>query len=214
MTSGRNENFTVASFRSAFGCKDVGGVAQAEPEAIIDICHPIAGFSRERSCDGRQKEYESYKRSRHDPHPVHYKTVVAYAAAMTTAKPTPAADKKAIIIASHAISSHVVLPTMLDPWARSRPSDLRTFNPLSKLQVPSRAAIGGDIDGIRHQIVNGLSGFLVADVEQAAMQIGLLLGDQRVRRNMGRRVRRHFLMTRLLEEWLDLLAGLIVLSPD
>jgi trehalose synthase len=97
-------------------------------------------------------------------------------------------------------------------------SDLRTFNPLSTLQVPLRAVIGGDVGGIRHQIVNGLSGFLVADVQQAAMQIGLLLGDQRVRRNMGRRararVRRHFLMTRLLEEWLDLIAGLIVRSPD
>jgi hypothetical protein len=32
------------------------------------------------------------------------KTVAAYTAAMTTAKPTPAADKKAIIVASHATS--------------------------------------------------------------------------------------------------------------
>ena len=35
MTLGRNEDFSIASFRSAFGCKNVGGVAHAEPEAII-----------------------------------------------------------------------------------------------------------------------------------------------------------------------------------
>ena len=95
-------------------------------------------------------------------------------------------------------------------------SDLRTFNPLSTLQVPLRAVIGGDVGGIRHQIIDGLSGFLVADVQQAAMHIDLLLGDQRVRRNIGRRarerVRRHFLMTRLLEEWLDLITALTARS--
>jgi hypothetical protein len=40
----------------------------------------------------------------------------------------------------------------------------------------------------------------------------LLLDDQRLRHSMGRRaverVRRHFLLTRLLEEWLDLFAAL------
>jgi len=44
----------------------------------------------------------------------------------------------------------------------------------------------------------------------------MLLGDQRMRRDMGRRarerVRRHFLMTRLLEEWLDLIAALTARS--
>jgi hypothetical protein len=63
VTLGRNENLTVTSFRSAFGCKNVGGVAQAEPEAIIDVRHPPEGFSRERGCEGGQKDYESYERS-------------------------------------------------------------------------------------------------------------------------------------------------------
>jgi glycosyltransferase involved in cell wall biosynthesis len=70
--------------------------------------------------------------------------------------------------------------------------------------------------GIRHQIVDGYCGLLADDVEQAAAQIALLLGDQRMRRNIGRRarerVRRHFLMTRLLEQWLDLIATLTARS--
>jgi hypothetical protein len=40
----------------------------------------------------------------------------------------------------------------------------------------------------------------------------MLLKDPRMRRNLGRRarerVRRNFLMTRLLEDWLDLIAAL------
>jgi trehalose synthase len=40
-----------------------------------------------------------------------------------------------------------------------------------------------------------------------------LLGDPLLRKSMGRRakerVRRHFLMTRLLEDWLDLMASLL-----
>ena len=83
---------------------------------------------------------------------------------------------------------------------------------VSEAMWKGRAVIGGDVGGIRHQIVDGHSGCLVSDVQQAAQQIGLLLGDRRMRRNMGRRarerVRRHFLMTRLLEEWLDLIAAL------
>jgi trehalose synthase len=53
---------------------------------------------------------------------------------------------------------------------------------------------------------------LVATVEQAATCIETLLGDSAIRRTVGRRaherVRRHFLMTRLLEDWLDLIASL------
>src|SRR5262245_369765 len=75
-----------------------------------------------------------------------------------------------------------------------------------------RAMIGGDVGGIRHQIVDAQCGFLVASVRQTAERIGLLLDDQRLRHSMGRRaverVRRHFLLTRLLEEWLDVFTAL------
>ena len=72
--------------------------------------------------------------------------------------------------------------------------------------------IGGDVGGIRHQIVHGQCGFLAGDVEQAAANIKALLLDPALRRSIGRRarerVRRHFLLTRLLEDWLALIAEL------
>ena len=83
---------------------------------------------------------------------------------------------------------------------------------VSEAMWKGRAVIGGEVGGIRHQIINGQSGFLVSNVEEAARHITMLLKDPRMRRNLGRRarerVRRHFLMTRLLEDWLDLIAGL------
>jgi trehalose synthase len=76
-----------------------------------------------------------------------------------------------------------------------------------------RAVIGGNVGGIRHQLVEGKCGFLVADIEAAALRIAGLLGDSRLRYAMGRRakerVRRYFLMTRLLEDWLDLITSLL-----
>jgi trehalose synthase len=83
---------------------------------------------------------------------------------------------------------------------------------VSEAMWKGRAVIGGDVGGIVHQIINGQSGFLVSSVEGAADHITMLLKDPMMRRNLGRRarerVRRHFLMTRLLEDWLDLIAGL------
>jgi trehalose synthase len=83
---------------------------------------------------------------------------------------------------------------------------------VSEAMWKRRAVLGGNVGGIRHQIVEGNCGFLVDSVQQTADRIGLLLDDQRLRRSMGRRaverVRRHFLLTRLLEEWLDLFAAL------
>ncbi len=73
------------------------------------------------------------------------------------------------------------------------------------------AVIGGDVGGIRHQIVDGVNGFLVGTVDQAAERIVELLRDEDLRRRLGERaketVREKFLMSRLLEDWLDLLAG-------
>ena len=83
---------------------------------------------------------------------------------------------------------------------------------VSEAMWKRRAVLGGDVGGIRHQIIDGRCGYLVANVQQTAERIALLLEDQRLRRSLGRRarerVRRQFLLTRLLEEWLDLFAEL------
>jgi len=70
------------------------------------------------------------------------------------------------------------------------------------------AVIGGNVGGIKHQIADGVNGFLVDTVEEAAARIVALLKDKDLRERLGRAaresVRRRFLMTRLMEEWLDL----------
>jgi trehalose synthase len=69
--------------------------------------------------------------------------------------------------------------------------------------------IGGDVGGIRYQIEDGVNGFLVSSVEEAAQRIVELVGDEELRQRMGQRaretVRERFLMIRLLEQHLDLL---------
>lgn len=68
--------------------------------------------------------------------------------------------------------------------------------------------IGGNVGGIRHQIEDGVNGFLVSSVEQAAARIVQLVKDEPLRRQMGARgrevVKGRFLMSRLLEQYLDL----------
>ncbi len=69
--------------------------------------------------------------------------------------------------------------------------------------------IGGNVGGIRHQIEDGETGFLVDSVEQAAARIVQVLKAPDLRREIGAKAResagRRFLMTRLMEEWLDLI---------
>lgn len=71
--------------------------------------------------------------------------------------------------------------------------------------------IGGKVGGIRHQIEEGSNGFLVESVEQAAQRIVQLVKDPKLCRQMGKRaqesVRRRFLMSRLMEDWLDLIGA-------
>src|SRR5882757_6539514 len=71
------------------------------------------------------------------------------------------------------------------------------------------AVIGGDVGGIRHQIKDGWNGFLVKTPDQAAARIVQILKDPDLRERIGARakesVRQKFLMSRLLEDWLDLL---------
>lgn len=71
--------------------------------------------------------------------------------------------------------------------------------------------IGGNVGGIKHQIRDGENGFLVDNVEQAAARIVQLVRDRELRDRLGARarqtVRERFLMTRLMEEWLDLIGS-------
>ena len=71
--------------------------------------------------------------------------------------------------------------------------------------------IGGNVGGIRYQIEDGVNGFLVSSVEQAAARIVQLVKDEQLRRQMGARgreiVKGRFLMSRLLEQYLDLFAS-------
>ena len=70
------------------------------------------------------------------------------------------------------------------------------------------AVIGGDVGGIRYQIENGENGFLVSSIEEAAERIVQLIEDEKLREQIGQKaretVRQKFLMTRLLEQYIDL----------
>jgi trehalose synthase len=73
------------------------------------------------------------------------------------------------------------------------------------------AVVGGRAGGIVHQIKDGVNGFLVDSVEQAAERIVQLLKDRNLALRLGRAaresVRSQFLMTRLMEEWIDLVGS-------
>jgi trehalose synthase len=68
--------------------------------------------------------------------------------------------------------------------------------------------IGGRVGGIPCQIEDGVNGFLVSTVEEAAERIVRLIKDEDLRRRMGEKARKtvgeKFLMIRLLEQHLDL----------
>lgn len=71
--------------------------------------------------------------------------------------------------------------------------------------------IGGKVGGIRYQIQNGETGFLVSSVKEAAERIILLVKDRRIRKTMGERaresVRKNFLLTDSVERYLDLFSS-------
>jgi trehalose synthase len=71
--------------------------------------------------------------------------------------------------------------------------------------------IGGNVGGIRYQIEDGVNGFLVSSIEEAAQSIVQLVKDRGLREEMGRKakksVRQRFLLTRYLEQYLDLLGS-------
>jgi trehalose synthase len=69
--------------------------------------------------------------------------------------------------------------------------------------------IGGNVGGIPLQIKDGVNGFLVSSVEEAAERMVSLIKDKRLREQLGGKaresVRKQFLLTRYLEQYLDLL---------
>lgn len=73
------------------------------------------------------------------------------------------------------------------------------------------AVIGGNTGGIRHQIRDGENGYLVSSIDEAAARIVELLKDEKKRRKMGEKaresVRKNFLLTRLLGQYLDLFSS-------
>jgi trehalose synthase len=75
-----------------------------------------------------------------------------------------------------------------------------------------RPVIGGNVGGIRLQIEDGVTGYLVDSPEECARRLVELLPDAKRREEMGRagrvRVRERFLMLRELTDYLTLLASL------
>lgn len=71
--------------------------------------------------------------------------------------------------------------------------------------------IGGKVGGIKHQSEDGVNGFLVDNVEQAAARIVQLVKDEKLRKRLGEcakdTVRTRFLMSLVMEDWLDLIAA-------
>ncbi len=69
--------------------------------------------------------------------------------------------------------------------------------------------IGGDVGGIKHQIEDGVNGYLVSSIPEAAEKIVQLVENPVLREEMGQKaresVKENFLLIRLLEQYLDLL---------
>lgn len=71
--------------------------------------------------------------------------------------------------------------------------------------------IGGNVGGIRYQITDGENGFLVSSIEEAAQRIVQVLRDGNLRRRLGENaretVKRRYLLTRYVEDYLDLFSS-------
>lgn len=76
----------------------------------------------------------------------------------------------------------------------------------------SKPVIGGRTGGIRHQIVDGETGFLVGTPSEAAERILFLLKNPEVRERIGERAKEHvranYLVTRQVRDYLKLLKTL------
>jgi trehalose synthase len=83
---------------------------------------------------------------------------------------------------------------------------------VSEAMWKERPVIGGDVGGIRLQIEDGVTGYLVGSPEECTRRLVELLEDPGLREEMGRagraRVRERFLTLRELTDYLTLLASL------
>lgn len=72
--------------------------------------------------------------------------------------------------------------------------------------------IGGNVGGIRYQIEDGITGFLVSSIEETAERIVQLIKNKRLREQLGHNaresVKKRFLLTRYLEQHLDLFSSI------
>ncbi|MEJ2024126.1 MAG: glycosyltransferase, partial [Deltaproteobacteria bacterium] len=77
----------------------------------------------------------------------------------------------------------------------------------------NKPVIGGDTGGIRIQVVNHHTGFLVNTPEGAALRIRYLFHNREMRESIGRKarefVRENFLITRQLREYLTLICAIL-----
>ena len=83
---------------------------------------------------------------------------------------------------------------------------------VSEAMWKGRPVIGGDTGGIRLQVINHYTGFLVQSPEGAALRIRYLLHNREKSQEMGQRARRfvhqNFLLTRHMREYLALMIGI------
>jgi trehalose synthase len=74
------------------------------------------------------------------------------------------------------------------------------------------AVIGGNTNGIRSQITDGVDGLITSTTEETAKRIVELIRDKDLRARLGSKARetvqRQFLLTRYLEDLIDLIATL------
>jgi len=84
---------------------------------------------------------------------------------------------------------------------------------VTESMLKEKPVIGGNVGGIKAQIVDGTSGFLVNSSDEAAKRIVELLKDPKLSKKMGKaarkRVRENFLMPRLLLDYLKLFEELV-----
>ncbi|MEQ9619280.1 MAG: glycosyltransferase [Deltaproteobacteria bacterium] len=89
---------------------------------------------------------------------------------------------------------------------------------VSEAMWKGKPVIGGNTGGIRLQVINNHTGFLVSTPEGAALRTQYLLKHPDERGEMGKKakefVRRNFLITRQLREYLSLIIGLHKGNPD
>ena len=84
---------------------------------------------------------------------------------------------------------------------------------VSEAMWKSKPVIGGDTGGIRLQVINHYTGFLVQSPEGAALRIRYLLHRREKIEEIGNRARRfvheNFLLTRHVKEYLALMIGIL-----